>query len=248
MLSYIFFVFIGTNSMKYRTQHGIVCTFSSRKNRAGDSLRFSTHKLFKSTPSQPPCPPPCPLSFSTTNIVSHNVMCIRGSAPASGGTGGGVPELYGHGFGGGGAASAWTRKPPSWCCCWASPHSQPCVLAARPRGAIRCRIGRHPVPHLVRHRPLPRQLLWGVKVHIVVVSGDLGRRVLTVQHSCQHHGERLCLGPSKAGVLLITWTNEWNAAVQATTTNRNPHPCSPWLHKLRRADKYSCILDFFTKL
>ncbi|KAJ7795893.1 hypothetical protein B0H14DRAFT_3158300 [Mycena olivaceomarginata] len=60
--------------------------------------------------------------------------------------------------------------------------------------------------------------------------------------------ERLCLGLSKAGVLLITWTDEWNAAVQATTTNRNPHPCFPWLHKLRRADEYSCILDFFTKL
>jgi hypothetical protein len=28
-----------------------------------------------------------------------------------------------------------------------------------------------------------------------------------------------CLGPSTAGVLLITWTNEWNAEVQATTTN-----------------------------
>ncbi|KAJ7301473.1 P-loop containing nucleoside triphosphate hydrolase protein [Mycena albidolilacea] len=39
--------------------------------------------------------------------------------------------------------------------------------------------------------------------------------------------ERLCLGLSKAGVLLITWIDEWNAAVQATTTNRNPHPCSP---------------------
>jgi hypothetical protein len=33
-------------------------------------------------------------------------------------------------------------------------------------------------------------------------------------------GERLCLDPSTAGVLLITWTNEWNAAVQAPTTNR----------------------------
>jgi hypothetical protein len=36
----------------------------------------------------------------------------------------------------------------------------------------------------------------------------------------EESGERLCLGLSTAVVLLITWTNEWNAAGQATTTNR----------------------------
>jgi hypothetical protein len=51
--------------------------------------------------------------------------------------------------------------------------------------------------------------------------------IITIFSSLVGRAERLCLGLSTAGVLLITWTDEWNAAVQATTTNHNPHPCSP---------------------
>jgi hypothetical protein len=80
------------------------------------------------------------------------------------------------------------------------------------------------------------------------ISQDIKDRALYLLDNDYITDERLCLGLSTAGVLLITWTDEWNVAAQATTTNRNPHPCSPWLHKLRHADEYSCILDFFTKL